>query len=106
MEFILAIGDKVINIKENDYEMDSYFLGIEIRIRMASRESSVNKKVVHCGIPSPGSLIKTIKRFLKAKNKSRVILDIARRLFRVDLFFQISMQEGGFNIHLMDLPFM
>jgi hypothetical protein len=82
------------------------FLGIEIRIIMASRESSGNKKVVHFGIPSSERLLETIKRFLKAKNKARVILDIARRLFHVDLFLQISMQEGGFNIHLMDLPFM
>jgi hypothetical protein len=74
--------------------MDSYFLGIDIRIKMASRESSVNKKVVHFGIPSSRSLLKTIKRFLKATNKARVILDIARRLFHVDLFFQIPMQEG------------
>jgi hypothetical protein len=59
--------------------MDSYFLGIDIRIRLASRESSGNKKVVHFGIPSSRSLLKTIKRFLKATNKARVILDIARR---------------------------
>ena len=75
-------------------------------IRMASREFGVNKKAVHFGIPSLGSLLKTIKRSLKAINKDRVILDIARRLFHVDLFLQISVQKGGFNIHLMDLPFM
>jgi hypothetical protein len=86
--------------------MDSYFLGIDIMIKMTSRESRVNKKVVHFGILSSGSLLKTITRFLKAKNKDRVILDIDRRLFHVYFFLQISMQEGGFNIHLMDLPFM
>ena len=96
----------MINIKDKDYEMDSYFLGIDIRIRMASRESSGNKKDIHFGIPSSGSLLKTIKRFLKVKNKARVILDIARMLFHVDFFLQISLQEGGFNVHLMDLPFM
>jgi hypothetical protein len=86
--------------------MDSYVLGIDIRIKMASRESSVNKKVAHFCIQSSGSLLKTIKRFLKATNKARVILDIARRLFHVDLFLQISVQECEFNIHMMDLPFM
>ena len=86
--------------------MASYFLGIYISIRMASRESSGNEKVVHFDIPSSGSFLETIKRFLKATNKPRVILDIAKRLFHVDLFFQITMQEGGFNIHLMDLPFL
>jgi hypothetical protein len=85
--------------------MASYFLGIDIRIIMASRESGINKKAVHFGIPSSGSLLKTIKRFLKAPNKARVILNIARRLFHVYFFLQISMQEGGFNIHPMDLPF-
>ena len=72
--------------------MDSYFLGIDIRIGMASRESDVNKKIVHFGIPSSGSLLKTIKRFLKATNKARFILDIARRLFHVDFFLQFFMQ--------------
>jgi hypothetical protein len=86
--------------------MASYFLGIDIRIRMTSRKSVSRRKFVHFGIPSSGSFLKTIKRFLKVTNKARVILDIARRLFHVDLFLQIPMQEGGFNIHLMDLPFM
>ena len=86
--------------------MVAYFLGIDIRIIMESRKSGVNKKVVHFGIPRSGSLLKTIKILLKEKNKARIILDIAKRFFHVDLFLQISMQEGGFNIHLMDLPFM
>jgi hypothetical protein len=64
--------------------MDSFFLGIDIRIRMASRKSGVNKKAVHFGIPSSRSLLKTISRFLKETNKARVILDIAMRLFHVD----------------------
>jgi hypothetical protein len=69
---------------------------------MASIESTVNKKTVHFVIPSSGSLLKTIKRFLKETNKARVILNIDKRLFHVHLFLQISMKEGGFNIHLMD----
>ena len=66
--------------------MASYFLGIDIRIIMASRESSGNKKAIHFGIPSSGSLLKTINRFLEETNKARVILDIAMRLFHVDFF--------------------
>jgi hypothetical protein len=45
-------------------------------------------------------LLKTIKRFLKAVNKARVIVE-----FHVNFFMQVSMQEGGFDIHLMDFPF-
>jgi len=98
--------DKVINIKEREYDMDSYFLGIYIRIRMAYRKSGVNQKADHFGIPRLGSLLKTIKRFLKVTNKARVILNIAMRLFHVYFFLQFPMDEGKFNIHLMDLPFM
>jgi hypothetical protein len=98
--------DKVINIENKDYEMTYYFLVIEIRIRMTSRKASVKRKVVHFDVPNSGSLLETIKRFLKATNKARVLLDIAGRLFHVDFFFQIPMQEGVFDIHLMDLPFM
>ena len=50
-------------------------------------------------------LLKTIKRLLKAENKARVIVDKTRRLFHVDFFMQVLMQEGGFGIHLMDFPF-
>ena len=95
----MANEDKVINLNKKYYEMASYFLGIDIRIKMASRKSRVSKKVVHFGIPRSGSLLKTIKRFLKEKNKARLILDISRRLFHVYFFLQIPMQEDGFNIH-------
>jgi hypothetical protein len=100
-------------MKDKDYDMASYFLSIDIRIRMTSRESNVNKKVVHFRIPRSRRFLKTIKRFIKVENKARVIMDMARvimdttrRLFPVDFFLQIFVQEGGFNIHLMDLPFM
>jgi hypothetical protein len=73
---------------------------------MTSRKVGVKKKAVHFGIPSSRRLLKTIKRFFKVTKKARVILDIARRLFHVDFLLQIPMQEGGFKIRLMDLPFM
>jgi hypothetical protein len=85
--------------------MDSYFIGIDIRIRITSRKSSGYKKSIQFGIPRSGSLLETIKIFLEAKNKARIIFDIAMRLFHVDFFLQISMQ-GGFNIDLLDLLFM
>jgi hypothetical protein len=34
-----------------------------------------------------------------------VIINISMRLFHVNLFLQIPMYEGGFNIYLLDLPF-
>jgi hypothetical protein len=86
--------------------MASYFLGIDIRIRVSSRKVDVKKKVVSFDIPILRSFLNTIKKSLKETNKARFILDIARRLFHVDFLLQIPMQEGGFNIHLMDLPFM
>jgi hypothetical protein len=59
--------------------MASYFLGIDIRVRMESRKASVKKKVVHFGILNSRSFLKTIKRFLKVTNKARFILDISKR---------------------------
>jgi hypothetical protein len=83
--------------------MSFYFLGIDIRVRMESRKASVKKKVVHFGILRSRTFLKTIKRFLKVTNKARFILDISKRLFHIHLFLQIPMQEGGFNIHLVNL---
>jgi hypothetical protein len=104
--WVTTSEDKIIDIKNNNYEMDSYFFGIDIRICITFRKFSGKKKIVHFGIPSSESLLKTIKIFLKVTNKAGVILDIARRLFHVYFFLQIPMQEGIFYIHLMDLPFM
>jgi hypothetical protein len=86
--------------------MVSYFLGLDIRVKMTSRKVNVKKKFVHFVIPIWRRLLNTMKRFLKETNKDGIILDMVRRLFHVDFFLQIPMQEGGFNIHLMDLPFM
>ena len=66
--------DKIINIKNKYDEMVSYFLGIDIGVRKASRKTSVKEKDIHFGIPSSRSLF-------KATNKARVILNISRRLF-------------------------
>jgi hypothetical protein len=73
---------------------------------MTSREVGFKKKVIHFRIPSSKSLLNTIQKFLKTTYKAGVILNIVKRLFHVDLFLQSPMQEGGFNIHLMDFPFM
>jgi hypothetical protein len=67
------------------YAMVSYFLGIDIGVIMTSRKDGLKKKAIHFSIPSMRSLFKTIERFLKATYKVRVILNIARRLFHVDL---------------------
>jgi hypothetical protein len=96
---------KVINIKNKYHEMVTYFLGIDIGVRMTSRKVSVVKKAIYFSIPSSKSLLKAIERFLKETNKVGVILNIARRLFHLIYFSQIPIQEGILNIHLMDLPF-
>ena len=64
--------------------MVSYFLGIDIGVRMVSRKTSVKEKAIHFGIPSSRSLLKAIQGFLKETNKARVILNISRRLFHVN----------------------
>jgi hypothetical protein len=83
--------DIVINITNKNYYMASYFLGIDIRVRITSRKTNVKKKVVHFGIPNSRRLLRTINRFIKVKNKARVIQDISRRLFHVYFFFEIPM---------------
>ena len=75
---------KIINIKNKYDEMVSYFLGIDIGFRMASRKTSVKEKSIHFGIPSSRSLLKAISGFLKETDKARVILNISRRLFHVN----------------------
>jgi hypothetical protein len=73
---------------------------------MTSTKDGIRKKIVHSNIQSLRSLLNTIETFLKETNKARVILDIAKWLFHLYFFLQITMQEGRVNIHMMDLPFM
>ena len=66
--------------------MVSYFLGIDIGVKMASKKTSVKEKVIHFGITSSRSLLKAIEGFLKETNKARVILNISTRFFHVNFF--------------------
>ena len=52
--------DKIINIKNKYDEMVSYFLGIDIGVRMASKKTNVKEKAIHFGIPSSRILLKAI----------------------------------------------
>ena len=57
----VTIGkDKIINIKNKYDEMVSYFLGIDIGVRMASRKTCVMEKDIHFGISSSRRLLKAI----------------------------------------------
>ena len=56
--------DNIINIKSKYDELVSYFLGIDIGVRMTSRETSVKAKDTHFGIPSPRIFLNTVEIFL------------------------------------------
>ena len=56
--------DEIINIKNKYDEMVSYFLGIDIGVKMASIKTSVKEKAIHFGIPSSRSLLKAIYGYL------------------------------------------
>ena len=50
--------NKVINIKNKDDQMVSYFLGIDIGVRMAYKNTDVKEKAIHFGILGLRSLFK------------------------------------------------
>jgi len=49
-------------------------------------------------------LLETIKGFIKLTYKVGFFLYKYGRLFHIDIFMQVPIQEGIFNIHLMDFP--
>ena len=101
---ITTSKDKIINIKNKNYKILTHFLDVVNIVRMTLRKASILKKAIHFGIPSPRGLLETIKGFLKPKYKAGVCLYKSRRLFHIGFFMQVPMQEGRFNIHLMDFP--
>ena len=52
--------DKIISIKNKYYEMVSYFLGIDIEVRLISRKIIVKDKSIHFSMPGSRSLLKGI----------------------------------------------
>ena len=66
--------DRIINIKNKYDDMVSYFLGIDIGVRMESRKTSLKEKSIDFGIPSSRSLLK------------RPHKDFLRRQTRLELF--------------------
>jgi hypothetical protein len=84
--------------------MVSYSLGIDIKVKGASRKSRVNKEPIHFFIPTLRSLLEVIQGFLEVVDKDGVTLNTSKRLFHINLFLEIVMQEFIFDIHFMDLP--
>ena len=62
---VITSKDKIINIKNKYDEMVSYFLGIDIGVRMVSIKTDVKDKAIHSCIPRLRSLLKAIEGFLK-----------------------------------------
>ena len=58
-----------MNIKNKYDEMVSYFLGIDIGIRMTSRKTNVKEKAIHFGIPSSGACLRPYKEFLRRQTR-------------------------------------
>lgn len=45
--WVKILVSKVINTKNKDYEIASYFLGVDIGVKMTPREVDVKKKAIH-----------------------------------------------------------
>jgi hypothetical protein len=94
---------KFTNKKNKYYEMVTYFVGIDIEVKMASIIVCVKNKATHFSIPSLRSLLKVIERYLKAINKFRCILTICTSGIKEYICAQV-MQTPPFSLGLRDLP--
>ena len=61
--------DNIINIKNKYDEMVSYFLGIDIRVRMASRKTSVKRKLSILAYQALGACLRPYKDFLRRQTR-------------------------------------
>ena len=57
--------DKIISINKKYDEMVSYFIGIDIRLRMGSRKTSVKEKAIHLAYQALGASLRPYKDFLR-----------------------------------------
>ena len=60
--------DKIMNIKNKYDEMISYFLGIDIGVRMASRKTSVRKLSI-LAYQALGAFLRPYRDFLKRQTR-------------------------------------
>ena len=61
--------DKIINIKNKYDEMVSYFLGIYIGVKMASRKSSVKEEESILAYQALGACLRPYKDFLRRQTR-------------------------------------
>ena len=61
--------DKIINIKKKYDEMVSYFLGIDIGVRMASRKPVLRRKLSILAYQALGACLRPYKDFLRRQTR-------------------------------------
>ena len=61
--------DKIINIKNKYDEMVSYFLGIDIRVRMASRKIVSRRNLSILAYQALGAFLRPYKDFLRKQTR-------------------------------------
>ena len=61
--------DMIINIKNKYDEMVSYFLGIDIGVRMESRKTSVRRKLSILAYQALGACLRPYKDFLRRQTR-------------------------------------
>jgi len=71
-------------------------------IKFTTFEGIVDEEIINLLIPSMRHLLQTIQLFNQMTNKTR-IFHKTRVLLHINFFKKISMKNGTFNIHLVNV---
>ena len=102
---VIANNDNVIDIYN---QIDTALWRMIVKYRVISFTLNHTKLLNHDGEYvklSSRRMLKTIKRFTKMTNKTKTLplSNKSRRLLHIDLFFEITMEEGILDVQLMSI---
>jgi hypothetical protein len=94
-----------LDINKQEHRDPILVINKERSICLGRFETQLLKLIAESRVPSPRSLFKNIKSYVKLANYSRVFrILITRRLPHINIFFKKIMKESILNIPLVKTP--
>ena len=104
-EMFLSSEEQVIHIENQDQGLVLHNLYIKVGVSYVLGKSKTLEIAVYSSVLGPWSLLKPIQSFLELTHMGLPPMQLKSfRLFNVDLFLNLPIEEGNLHIHLMKLP--
>src|SRR5277367_1895640 len=105
-QFIIVFrhDEEIIHVKDDVCTLPIWSkLDPDSMVRFTFTIAELHKLAGNCSEPNVGGLFQPIKRLCQEKDEIFLTRDnVSLRLFDIDLFIEISVEERRFNVHVMN----